>query len=156
MVKPDGSLQLPPRGYVNATQDWGTTTASRCVTLYDWKPAEGMPNTDCLFFVREHARPHYPGHDEEIVSPIGIRRELFKLESGWLTPSGIKPKMRQASHEQKGVRNEYLEAVEGLPKWVWHPIDTSEGAAGIAAVQTLLEIDEKLSHQFRVCPVGMS
>lgn len=154
-IKPDGTLQLPPRGYVNSTQDWGTTTASRCVTLYDWKPAEGMPNTDCLFFVREVARPHFPNPlDDEIVSPIGMRRELFKLESSWLAPAGITPHLRQASHEQKGVRNEYLEQVDGLPLWMWIPIDTSQGPMGIAAIQTLLEVEADLPHQFRLYPEG--
>lgn len=105
--------------------------------------------------MREVARPHFPKpEDGEIVSPIGIRRLLFNLESQWLKPYDLTVEWRQASHEQKGVRNEYREQVEGLDIWSWNAIDTSESAQGIAAIQSLLEIDMEQVNPFRVYPSG--
>jgi len=145
---------FPHRGYYNFSIDAGTTLGHPGVGLWNWRPAEGMPNSDCLFFIGEICRPRFPpGKEIEIVSPLRLGKEIQDKERAW----GITVQWRQGSHEAALLRNSFgqdLGEIAGYEYMHVDPIRTEDGAKGIAAIQDLLERDDSRPHPFRVYPLG--
>jgi len=146
--------RLPQRGFYNFSIDAGTTLGHPGVGLWNWRPAEGMPHSDSLFFVGEICRPRFPpGKELEIVSPLRLGKEIQDKERKW----GIKVQWRQGSHEAALLRNSFGQDLGEFPGYEYmhvDPIRTGDGPKGIAAIQDLLECDPDLAHPFRLYPEG--
>lgn len=105
-------MMVPPRGYVTWTQDWGTTHAHPCVTLFGWKPAQEMLLSDCFFIFYELGFPETIYSDQkdnepEPVAPTPVGQAIADLlfRQWFITPDRIKHAVM--SHEASAACNTY-------------------------------------------------
>src|SRR5262249_40945842 len=153
------SRLLLPRGICAMAQDWGSTTRHPCATRWVWKPGEGAPLTDSLFFIREMLWPSYPppAQNDPRANPsygqlhtaiLQTEKELG-IKSEW-GANGLSIHLRLGSHERPEASAAYLKDYQA-PLY-FKPIDTKEAKEGILHLQELLHIDPEQFHPFHIDP----
>lgn len=121
--------RLPTTGYTGRLNDRGATTGHRNAWLWFWRPPEGCPLADSVFFHREW------------LAPIGVTyREIAEYVLDVEKPDqegGERLRLSQNSHEAESERNNYaLEHGIFMEGW---KTDYERGIAEIGEFLTVID-----------------
>lgn len=108
----DGTLKIPDDCNWARMQDKGETEGHPRMTLYCFRPGEGWPLSDSVFFFIEHMAPTAADLGT-VVTELTQEQRNFHLEER-------QPQMSLLSHEAKKDRNIYLKEFG----WNWQSWDT--------------------------------
>jgi hypothetical protein len=152
-----------PRGECAMAQDWGSTQKHPCATRWIWRPGEGVPLSDSVFFLREMCWPTFP-----LIIPLSndprstpttrqLHRAILDIErllgiKSNHTDSTLDIQFRLFSHERPEAANAYRLDHDDLEPLSFWPIDTKQAKQGILHLQELQHIDYMQFHPFHVDP----
>lgn len=137
----------PARWLKGQAQDWGSTVAHPCGTVWVMRPSEADDYPDTVFVYRELVIPEYPYPETptDQISPGYISKLMYDAESVW----GEKMSMALFSHEQTAALNTYWRDLPSIYKrrfTKWRP----DRRAGIAPMQNYFQvIDNDRPNPFR-------
>jgi hypothetical protein len=147
-----------PRGECAMAQDWGNNSKHPVATRYLWRPGEGVPLKDSIFFTREMCWPTFPAvaNDPRAVPSYGqLHKAMIELERSMGIASrhdnnALSIQFRLMSHERPEASAAYYRDY-GDPL-MFHQIDTKEAKEGILHLQELQHVNYGEFHPFRVDP----
>jgi hypothetical protein len=142
-----GRPRIPAHWLLARGQDWGTTEAHPCATVWVARPGRGDRLTDSVFVYRELVVPEYPiPTTDDPVTPKRVGMAIVEAERPWNEASRMSVSLM--SHEASTALNTYtLDMPPGykLRFAKWKP----DRRAGIAVLQNYMEINKDQPHPFR-------
>jgi hypothetical protein len=142
-----GRPRIPAHWYLARGQDWGTTVAHPCATVWLARPGAADLLKECVFVYRELLFPEYPiPLSDEPVTPRRVGMAIVEAERPWNEAARMSTSL--LSHEASTALNTYvLDMPPGfkLRFAKWKP----DRRAGIAVLQNYMEIDKSRPHPFR-------
>lgn len=149
-----------PRGECAMAEDWGSSIKHPCANRWLWRPGEGVPLSDSVFFVREMCWPTYPPISNDPRSDpsygqlhpaiLAVEKSLG-IASSW-KQDAMSIQFRLMSHERPEAATAYWKDHKGHEPLSFQQIDTKEAKEGILHLQELQHIDKTMYHPFRVDP----
>jgi hypothetical protein len=142
-----GRPRIPAHWLLARGQDWGTTQAHPCATVWVARPGKGDSLADSVFVYRELVVPEYPvPANDEPVTPKRVGMAIVEAERPWSETSRMVVSLM--SHEASTALNTYtmdMPAGYKLRFNKWRP----DRRGGIAVLQNYMEIDRTERHPFR-------
>jgi hypothetical protein len=142
-----GIPRIPADWLLARGQDWGTTEAHPCATVWVARPGRRYALTDSVFVYRELVVPEYPTPlSSEPVTHKRVGMAIVDAERHWNEASRMSISLM--SHEASTALNTYtMDMPDGykLRFEKWKP----DRRAGIAVLQNYMEINKERPHPFR-------
>jgi hypothetical protein len=142
-----GRPRIPAHWLLARGQDWGTTEAHPCATVWVARPGRGDRLADSVFVYRELVVPEYPvPATDEPVTPKRVGMAIVEAERPWNEATRMSVSLM--SHEASTALNTYtMDMPPGykLRFAKWKP----DRRAGIAVLQNYMEINKDQPHPFR-------